>query len=214
MLSEDQEKQLEHLKNASVAAVSMIPLLGSPLSVLMDKYIPDFIEQRRMNLLNTLEKDLRELQDKITPEKLGSEEFSSVFIKSFHRAMEEHLQEKRDAFRYIILNTAISKNSEFDEITLFLRFVSDLTVDQIKILKFLQSNTAIKNNEHGLLIVMVETWPDADPDYVRACVTELLRDNLISSNPEDKEKQGQHYLTGLGKRFIEYISKPAVEIEE
>jgi hypothetical protein len=208
MRSKKQEEQLEHLKNVSIAAVSALPVLGGPLSVLMDKYIPSYIERRRSKLIEKISKDLQRLSKRITPEHLASDEFSSVFIKAFRRAMEEHLEEKLEAFRYIILNAAISNSSEFDEQTLFLRLVSDLTVDQIRILKLLQRKDKIHKDTEGLFKVMKKTWPDADPDYLMACVTELLRSNLVSSNPKDRQKQGQHFLTGLGKRFVAYISRP------
>jgi hypothetical protein len=211
MSLKEQEKYIEHLRNISVAAVSMIPGLGSPLSMLMDKYIPSYVEYRRNELLTKLAHDLQELNDRITPERLASEEFASVFIKGFRRAMEEHLEEKLEAFRFIILNSAISQRSDFDELTLFLRLVSDLTVDQIRILKLLQNDEGIRKGSKGLFLVMREAWPEADPDYLMACVNELLRGNLVSSNPKDKKRQGQHLLTGLGKRFIAYISSPSVE---
>jgi len=211
MSSEEQERQIEHLRNIGVAAVSMIPVLGSPLSVLMDKYIPSYVERRRSELLTKLADDLQKLNGRITPERLASDEFASVFIKGFRRAMEEHLQDKLEAFRCIILNAAISQSSDFDELTLFLRLVSDLTVDQIRILKLLQNDAEIRKDEQGLFLVMKETWPEADPDYLMACVNELLRSNLVSSNPKNKESQGQHFLTGLGKRFVAYISDPNAE---
>ncbi len=208
MPSIEQEKQIEHLKNISIAAVSTIPVLGGALSVLMDKYIPNYVERRRIQLMEDLSKELEELSERITPERLASEEFASVFIRGFRRAMEEHLHEKIEAFKAIILNTAIAPSTEFDELTLFLRLVSDLTVDQIRILHLLQRDADIRKDKQGLFLVMKAAWPDADSDYLMACVNELLRGNLVTSNPKNKGEQGQHFLTGLGSRFVAYISTP------
>lgn len=63
-----------------------------------------------------------------------------------------------------------------------------------------------RDDSSGLYQAVQRVWPDVDPDYLLACVTELLRYNLASSNPKDVETQGRHFLTGLGKRFINYIS--------
>lgn len=208
MPSSEQAQQIEHLKNISIAAVSAIPVLGGPLSILMDKYIPNYVERRRIQLMEDLSQELEELSERITPERLASEEFASVFIRGFRRAMEEHLHEKIEAFQAIILNTAIAPSTEFDELTLFLRLVSDLTVDQIRILHLLQRDAEIRKDKQGLFLVMQAAWPDADSDYLMACVNELLRGNLVTSNPKNKGEQGQHFLTGLGSRFVAYISKP------
>ena len=81
---------------------------------------------------------------------LGSDEFIAVFMKSFRRAMEQHLKEKQEAFRAIIINNAIAESANFDEVTLFIRLVSDLTVDQIRILQLLR-NQVFRESEGGAI---------------------------------------------------------------
>jgi hypothetical protein len=208
---------LEHLRNVSIAAISALPVAGGPLSVLLDKYLPSYVEQRRSQLLAKLAAGLSELSDRVTPQRLASDEFISVFIKAFRRAMEESLEEKLEAFRAIILNTAISDSSKFDEITLFIRLVSDLTVDQIRILRLLH-NDELANEDQGLFQTMQKVWPEVDPDYLMACVAELLRYNLATSNARGRDVNANslktHAITGLGRRFIEYISLPRAKISE
>lgn len=201
------ENQIEHLRNISIAAASSIPVLGGPISVLLDKYIPSYVERRRNELMTQLAGDLTKLSKQMTSERLASDEFVAVFVKSFRQAMEEHLKEKLEAFRAIIINTALGESSEFDEITLFIRLVSDLTLDQIRILRLLR-NQEFRENEEGLFLAVQNVWHEIDSDYLMACVTELLRYNLATSNPKNREVQGSHALTGLGIRFIEYITLP------
>jgi hypothetical protein len=198
---------IEHLRNISIATVSSIPVLGGPLSVLLDKYLPSYMERRRNALMTQLADDLVKLTERITPEKLASDEFIAVFLKVFRRAMEEHLQEKLEAFRAIILNAALAENSEFDEVSLFIRLVSDLTADQIRILRLLR-NQEFRESKEGLFLAVQHVWHKVDADYLMACVTELLRYNLATSNPKNPEAQGNHTLTMLGIRFIEYITLP------
>ena len=215
--SDEKMQYLEHLRNVSIAAISALPGAGGPLSVLLDKYLPSYVEQRRSQLLANLAADLRELSDRVTPQRLASDEFLSVFIKAFRRAMEESLEEKLEAFRGIILNTALSDSSDFDEITLFIRLVSDLTVDQIRILRLLH-NDELTNEEQGLFQTMQKVWPEVDSDYLMACVTELLRYNLATSNARGRDvntnNSTTHAITGLGRRFVEYISLPHARISE
>lgn len=96
--SHNKAQYLELLRNASVAAISAVPLGGGPLSVLLDKYLPGYVERRRQDLLAKLAFDLAELSNRLTPQRLASDEFIAVFMKAYCRAMEESLEEKRDAF--------------------------------------------------------------------------------------------------------------------
>ena len=124
-----------HLRNAVVAASSAIPLVGGPISVLLDKYLPDYIQRKRDEFLESVGIGLSELEDKFSPDELHSERFLSIFIKGTHQAIAEHSEEKIDCLRNIILNSAIEPGESFDERSLFLRMVQDLTEDQIKLLK-------------------------------------------------------------------------------
>lgn len=201
------EENLDHLRNVSVAVVSAIPLWGGPIAVLLDKYLPSYLERRRDEMLSQLSRDFIELSTRLSPERLSTDEFIAVFVKAFHRAMEEHIAEKREAFRAIILNTALSQDNQFDEASLYIRLVSDLTADQIKILRLL-THEEFRGEDQGLYYAIQRVWPGIDSDYLKACATELLRYNLASSNPSEVATQGHHFLTGLGHRFIEFISIP------
>ncbi len=206
-------ERTEHLRNLGVAAASAIPIVGGPLSVLLDKYLPSYVEERRKRLLAQLSADMEDLASRITLERLGSDEFISVFIKGFRLAMEEHLQEKRDAFRAIILNTALSAGSCFDELTLFIRLVADLTVDQMRIVRLLREDWSSELDNAGLYQAAQQLWPGIDEDYLVACVTELLRYNLVTFSDKQQrliqEKKRQHSLTALGERFVSYVTLPA-----
>lgn len=51
-------------------------------------------------------------------------------------------------------------------------------------------------------------WPNIDHDYLTACVSDLYGANLISSTWRESGGGGTTSLTGLGERFVAFISKP------
>lgn len=207
----------QHVRTAVVAATAGIPLLGGPISVLLDKYLPDYAQRKRDAFLEQVGNGLAELEKRIKPENLLRDEFLSVFVKTTQQAITEHSDEKTECLRSIILNSSLEPSASFDERTLFLRLVSDLTEDQIKILKAIYISGAIPKDKYkSLLDYTVELWPEIDPDYLMACTTELLRYNFVSSAFKTRGEQAGlqepkpdfHRLTGLGERFVSYISSP------
>lgn len=207
----------QHIRSVVVAATAGIPLLGGPIAVLLDKYLPDYVQRKRDAFLDQVGKELSEIEERLTPENLSSDEFLSVFIKATQQAMSEHSQEKVDCLRAIILNSSLEPTASFDERSLFLRLVHDLTEDQIKVLKAIYIAGGIpKDRYKSLLDYAVELWPEIDPDYLMACTTELIRYNFLSSGNQTRGEQAglresrpeMHRLTGLGERFVAYIISP------
>lgn len=195
-----------NLKNTIVASTSLIPFAGGILSVLFDKYIPSNYERKRDAFFTYIDNEFKRFNIYEHHSKLNDEAFIMLFTKSFNRAMEEYHEEKIRAFQNIIINSVLNKNEEkFDEISFFIRLVSDLTVDQIKILHLVKNKEFIK--EPSIYKAITKLWGDADESYLMACVTELIRFNLVSNSKNNNEQtQFRQYLTPFGMRFINYIS--------
>lgn len=215
MALSDDTKQ--HLRNAVIVSSAAIPLAGGPISVLLDKYLPDHLTEKRDRLLRELDNRLAKLEETGRSVSVENERFSCIFVQVFHRAVYEYRQENIDCFRNLILNAAVHDDAQFDETTLFVRLIEQLTVDQIRILKGINAANGISKEEHSSLFAYAtDTWPDVDQDYLMACVTELIRYNLVSSasqTPGERASQveqdtDRHRLTGLGERFVAYIRDP------
>jgi hypothetical protein len=207
----------QHIRSAVIAVTAGIPLLGGPVSVLLDKYLPDYVKRKRDAFLEQVGKGLSEIEERLTPENLSSDTFLSVFVKATQQAIAKHSQEKVDCLRAIILNSALEPTASFDERSLFLRLVADLTEDQIKVLKAIYVAGGIPKDKYkSLLDYAVELWPEIDPDYLMACTTELIRYNFVSGAYKTRgeqvglqeSKSKMHRLTGLGERFVTYILSP------
>jgi hypothetical protein len=77
----------EDAKNIVVEATSAIPVVGGPISVLVDKYVPIELEKRRKNLIEQFDKDIEEIRDQIKPGRLENEEYMTILFKVFKSAI-------------------------------------------------------------------------------------------------------------------------------
>ncbi len=205
----------EHLKNLSIAAVSAIPIVGGPVSVLMDKYLPEYLERRRLEFWNALDHDLVALNARGAPVQLSTDRFISVFMKAFKLALEENEKVKIEAFKNIIVNSALPGCDEFDETTLFLKWVADLTADQIRVLKEIKDSDRFEHEDQSdLYYVLKDAFPTVPRDYLMICAQEIVNRNIVTygmshrsaelGNPKEKK----WYLTELGARFVSFIESP------
>ncbi len=205
----------DHIRNAVVAGANLIPVAGGILGVILDKYLPSELETRKNRLIEDISNDLEEVKEKVSVDWLQSPDFISIFMKAFRGAIEENRHEKIISFRNILINTAISETDEFDEVTFYIRLVNDLTVDQIRVLHHVYSGRIEggfdTKNENNVYREFQNIWPAVDQSYLMACITELIRFNLISSSNKllkEKKTNKGHVLTGFGERFVKYIFSP------
>lgn len=209
----------DHIKNALIAASSAVPVVGGPIAIILDKYLPSEIETRKNDLIRKLSEDLEKIKDSIDPGKLESEEYLTIFLKILRRTMEDNRKEKTIAFRNILINQTISKSTEFDEVSFYIRLIEDLTIDQIRILHFIYKNklygSCSYNEELNIYQDIQKIWPTVDKHYLQACVTELIRFFIITSSKEVLKKKNEkgHALTEFGERFIKHIFSP-IEFNE
>lgn len=206
----------KHIKNLSIAATSSLPIIGGPISIIMDKYLPEFVEERREKLWEEINKQLLSLEKAGTQLDLNSQMFLSVFMKCFKLAIEEHEVEKITAFRNIIVNSALPRSNEFDETTLFMNWVREFTVDQIRVLKAIKHNEEIAYNSNSseLYYILKQHFPYVPKDYLIMCAQELVGKNIIVygnghrvrelKNPDQKV----WFLSDMGDRFISFIESP------
>lgn len=180
-------------RNISVAASSALPYTGGTISLLLDKFLPSYIEEQYQRFISSLEKRILQLKIKIDEEIIQSPEFFSLFTKTLDYAVCEYRKEKIIAFQNIILNAA-TRDIDFDIEDYFLFLTSTLTIDQFKYLFTIKLLTSNGSNE----VNCYKIYNNTDKLYLSSAVTEMLRYGLI-----DGKK-----VTGLGDRYIQSINSP------
>ncbi len=207
-----------HIKNISTAALSAIPIFGGPLSVIFDKYLPENIENKRNRFLKDLNESLMFIQEKY-PEKynIENDRFISIFVKCVKLAMEEFKIEKINYFKNIIVNSSLEIQHTFDLTTLYINWVQELTVDQIKLIIDIDNIDPIAYKDVGsadIYRLLKKIYPNAPTDYLIVIGQDLVSKKIIihsrsiyATEMKNEHKEKIWLLSDLGKGFVGFISE-------
>lgn len=200
----------ELIRNLGISITSLIPVGGGVLSFFLDKYLPNTIEKRKNEFLNKLAKDMENLPEDVVKKIYESKEFTSIVLKVFKSVIYEEQEIKINAFRNIIMNTALSLDNETNEKEFYIKLIMELTTDQIKILQLFylrDSKNVIRFT--SIYKYISKMWKNVDESYRFALVTELIRYGLITSSNKMQRNKGEgEHLSKFGKRFIYFIFQP------
>ncbi|WP_167631982.1 hypothetical protein [Mariprofundus ferrooxydans] len=205
-----------HLRNLSIAATSVIPVVGGPVSYILDKYVPEFVEERREAFLRTLNDELEQVVEAGIEIDLQGERFISIFVRCVRLALDEYEQEKIDSFRNIIVNTAIPRQQDFDETSLMMNWVREFTGDQIRVIKAIKVNDEIAyyGEQSDFYYAVKHHFPKIPREYLIALAQDLIGKNIVIYGkghraPEiDKDTNKVWYLSDMGETFVSHITRP------
>jgi hypothetical protein len=214
----------EHLLNVLKAALATAPFTGGIASLMTD-YIPSMKQRRLEEFAEQVATDLKSLQDRVEEARLLTDEFAFVFEKCFRGAAEHHQQEKLDAFRGILVNSAIGADVANDENDYFLGLVNSLSALHLRILSFMSQPQAylesheINSNKisGGFSQFMPVAIPSVDIEVIKNAFGDLYQAGFINTDKtifSTMTAGGGFELLGdrvsdLGKRFIAFCTSPA-----
>lgn len=210
----------ELIRNVCIAASAAIPVAGGSISVLLDKYLPNKIEERKQNILENIQTDLSRIDINVLENKLDNEEFYTVFLKVLNKSISNHRKEKLIAFRNILFNNIISEEMANDEVSFYIRMIDELTIDQIKILNLFYRTYVINDDKYkdimqrnSLNNIIRTIWSNIDEDYLMACTTELIRFQLLIGRTESMKRSSidGFTLSRFGERFVKFIFNPVYD---
>ena len=214
-----------HVAMGSLDAVaSLVPGGGYGVQQLVKQFIGEPLEKRREAWFTMLGEGLQDLQDHLdgfNPAALGeNEEFVSVVYEATQMAMRTHHDEKREALKNAVLNTAAG--IAFDDVVRgsFMDYVNRFSILHIKVLRLLQDPTKspamcarVANMMAGGLETLITA---ALPNEVAGgLVAHAFRDlssanlvigslNVTTSTDGLMEKR----TTQVGDAFLRFISSP------
>ena len=207
------------IRNIGIASVAAVPLVGGPLSFLLDKYVPEENRRRQNVFVLKLSEDVEKLKDRIDVKNMETPEFKAIFMKLLSESIFEHREEKLGSFRNILLNVLIEDNIEkFDKAEFFARLVMDLMPDEIKILNIFYQldvkNIKMFEDQGGkrdIYPILMNLFNESDKEYIQALLNDCMRYNLISGSTRQTQKYGREgiFITELGVQFVQYIFEPS-----
>jgi hypothetical protein len=143
----------DHLHVSVKAAISAIPIAGSPAAEIFAAIIAPPLARRRDEWLQSLADGLDELEQKVEGFKAETlsqrEDFVSAALQASHAAIRTHQPEKLEALRNAVLNIAAGRSPGEDEEAIFLRHIDSLTTWHLRILKFLESPLQLVRERRG-----------------------------------------------------------------
>jgi hypothetical protein len=213
----------ETILNVLKAGLATAPFCGGIASLVND-YIPTSRLVRLEEFAARIAKDLEILQDQVRGDYLLTDDFAFMFEKCFRGAAENWQTEKLDAFRGILINSAIKKDVPAEEQEYFVNLVNNLSVVHMRILKFMAYP-----QEHLRLIGISEDqirggfstfFPIAIPgislEIIRSAFEDLYRYGLITTDASifstmtsgEGLKLLGNRVSKLGKEFIGFCKSP------
>lgn len=220
---EEVKKDLKLNKTDSVVkltnvSISLIPIMGGPLSVLLGAILPS-ISDRQNKWLIQISKDIQSINkgnENFLKDLTKNEKFTTILMQASQIAIRNHQDEKLEALRNAVLNSALNISIEEDMQLLFLNFIDTFTVSHLKILLInFDPNKYIKKTGpkgwHDLDSYIVHILPELEGErpFFRFVYEDLFRQNLLMEDRNGgfhtNEKNFPPILTHLGRSFVSFI---------
>lgn len=210
------------------AIISAVPAAGGPFQVLFETIFTAPLEKRKQAWLEKLAGVVSELQEKVkglTPEKLAENEtFITVSLQASQIAIRNHQQEKLEALRNAVLNSALPNPLEEDQQIIFLRLIDQLTPWHLRIIALLDNpekwmrRHTIANpgwGMGGVSTVLEHCFPElrSNREFYDQLVRELQTEGLVMQGQFLHITMTGHGMlesrtSGMGKQFLKFISEP------
>ncbi len=211
---------------AAKIALTAIPFGGTAAELFEALFRPP-LAKRRDRWFDSMADAIRELQDKVegldADALQNNETFVTVITHATQMALRNHQQEKLDALRNAVLNSALPNSPDEDTQFIFLTLVDSLTPTHIRILKLFADPKAhaearsisYENLMSGSLTQLIEdVFPELKGrgDFYNQVVRDLHASGLSGT-----EQTGvmitaagmlQGRTTAWGRQFIRFISDP------
>jgi len=213
----------EHILNILKAGLSAAPFAGAIASLMTD-YIPTAKAKRLEEFAEQVAKDLYDLQDSVNSDYLQTDGFAFMFEKCFKAVAEHPQKEKLEAFRGILVNSAISKDYNEEEKEYFLNLALNLSTLHIRILKFMampekylkEAGIPKDRISGGFSNFFPVAIPGVSVAVIRSAFGELHRYGFTNTDEgifgTMTAGQGLDLLKGrvteLGNRFIQFCNSP------
>jgi hypothetical protein len=213
----------EHIFNIITAALASVPT-GASFASLIKDYIPNAKFKRIENFAKQIAKDLKRLNDIIDKDYITKDEFAYMFEQAFRGVAQNYQKDKIEAFRGILINSAIRQDVRQEEKEFFLNLADNLSVLHIRILKFLANpRDYIKEQEiypnsiqGGFRDIFRTLMPETYMSIIESAFGDLYQMGFINT-----DKSIFHTMTAasglqligdrvsdLGKKFIEFCKAP------
>ncbi|MCK1735797.1 hypothetical protein IVA79_18090 [Bradyrhizobium sp. 138] len=211
----------------SVAKVSLaaVPFVGDALQEILERAIGEPLRKRQEEWFKEIGKGLQDLQDRLDgfdPRTLGENPaFVGVVYEATDQAMRAQDQERLDALRNVVLNTAAG--IAIDDVLRgrFMGYVGRFSTAHVRVLKAMDNPSASPAMvAHAKGMMMGSFWPvllaalpefGQREDLLEVIVAELEAEGLVVGSSKVMMSGGSimsQKSTAVGRAFLQFISTP------
>ena len=214
----------DRVHTATKAMLSAIPVLGGPLATLLEHVWIPSLHRRREDWMRKLGQALERLQAKgFDVETLKDDEmFISVVTEATHLAIKTHQEEKLDALRNAVANTALGRRPEEDLTFILLQLVDTLTPSHIAVLWYFADPSswfATSGLEKPAVSMggsrikgLCAAFPSLDEAFLEILVHDLVRPGLLPDPGLRTMVTGpavfDTIMASLGQQFLDFVTEP------
>lgn len=209
-------EKLPHVRNFLVAGVAGTPLIGGPLSVILDKYLPDYLQEKNEQLLSELHQAFESLDNAVKLD-FDNNRFYSAFLKCQRYYLESEGKEKLACFKNMIVNSAVSTKFGSSKEELFMSWITEFTLDHVILLReFALKYNGILDENRDMFHLAQKLFPSEERSYL-FCLTQTLAEKHIVVHgrgyiekvvENDDSQKTTWRLSELGMEFFEFVSPP------
>lgn len=223
---------------AAKTVVSFIPYLGNAISTIWNEFESAQLQrkvERFEELVKTLSNDLTRLETRVNQEYINKPDCADLLEKTVHNIVIERLEEKRLAYKNILINSIVDKNCDFDRTEKYISLLSQMTKIDILLLSTFQ-NPELTNKQNGYPVknhseikmgnvthtyqrdyniydIIYELWRFNKEDIADSIAflyqNRLInKDNFVLSTNGHPIHTLDNMLTNKGKEFIRFITTP------
>lgn len=199
------------------AGLSAIPVLGGTAAELFQLVIQPPLERRRVEWMAAVGEKLRELEEQgANLEELAkNEEFISAVMQASSIALRTHQQEKLDALRNAVLNTAVGEAPDESLQHMFFHWVDSFSALHLRVLNVFQAPKADPGHITGSLRAVLEaSIPELrNQRHIYDQIwKELFASGLVNTENLHAMMTGtglaEKRTSPLGDAFLQFINEP------
>lgn len=233
------ERLKDKVKDAGAAAieaaVSMVPIVGGPSAVFLNRTFGSAIQRRNERLLLEVAADVERMIEQLAladPEKvLASEDFEAAVHRTLRASQETSSDEKRKLLRNALLNGFVAGDAQSQR-EQFMAAMVRYQAEHVAVLRAIQSLMEGRSTMlEGAATQVHDGLSEAITfSTVLVCLRELVADGMASESVENQVKEinsrtrlGQpqsrqvvnqkvwHSVSASGEAFIEFVTDPFAE---
>jgi len=226
-IEKDLELTAEDYVHAGIrAGLSTAPFVSGPLVEFFNMIIAPPLEKRRDAWMIEIYSRLKKIEEQVEGFKIEeltkNENFISTLFYATQAAMRTHQQEKLQALRNAVINTANMPSTEENLQLMFLNLVDRYTPGHLILLELLDNpeqygkrhtiKIADKTHRNSITQLIDHTFPNFSNDpMVPQILKDLTSDGLLTPDIENRDHRPIVRLsftatTKLGKKFLKFIS--------